>query len=37
MRYLDTTAKLGKKNVYAVIELNSAGIPSQPSAPVSVE
>jgi poly(3-hydroxybutyrate) depolymerase len=37
MRYVDTTAKPGKKIVYAVIELNSAGIPSQPSAPVSIE
>jgi hypothetical protein len=37
MRYVDTTAKAGKKTVYTVIELNSAGLPSRPSAPVSVE
>ncbi len=37
MRYLDTTANAGKKIVYTVIELNSAGIPSKPSAPASVE
>jgi hypothetical protein len=37
MRYVDATAKPGKKNVYAVIELNGAGIPSQPSALVSIE
>jgi hypothetical protein len=37
MRYLDTTAKPGKKTVYSVVEINSAGIPSKASAPVSVE
>jgi poly(3-hydroxybutyrate) depolymerase len=37
MRYLDTTAKPGKKIVYSVVEINSAGIPSKPSAPASVE
>jgi hypothetical protein len=37
MRYVDTTAKPGSKHLYSVVELNSAGIPSKPSAPVSVE
>jgi len=37
MRYVDTTAKPGKTNVYSVIEINSAGIPSKSSATVAVE
>jgi hypothetical protein len=34
---MDTKANAGKKIVDTVIELNSAGIPSEPSAPVSLE
>jgi hypothetical protein len=37
MRFVDTTAKPGQKHTYAVVELNSAGVPSKPSASVSVQ
>jgi len=37
MQYVDSTARPGTKHVYAVVELNSAGIPSKPSAPASIE
>jgi poly(3-hydroxybutyrate) depolymerase len=37
MRYVDTTAKPDKKNIYSVVEINSAGIPSKPSAIVTAE
>jgi len=37
MRYVDTTAKPDKKNVYSVMEINSAGIPSKASASVVAE
>ena len=37
MRFLDMTAEAGKKHVYTVVELNSAGIPSKPSVAVSIE
>jgi hypothetical protein len=32
MRYLDTTAKPGKKHVYTIISVNSVGLKSKPSA-----
>ena len=32
MRYVDTSAKPGEKHAYTIISINSAGIPSQPSA-----
>jgi pimeloyl-ACP methyl ester carboxylesterase len=31
MRYLDTSAKPGEKHTYAVVSVNSAGLPSRPS------
>jgi len=37
MRFVDATAKPGKRHVYTVVELNSAGIPSKGSAPASVD
>ena len=37
MRFVDTTAKAGKKHAYTVVELNSAGIPSKGSAAAIVE
>lgn len=37
MEFVDATAKPGKKHTYTVVELNSAGIPSKPSAPCSLE
>lgn len=37
MRYIDITAPPAKKNVYAILEINSAGIPSTPSASVAAE
>ena len=32
MRYVDTSAKPSEKHAYTIISINSAGIPSQPSA-----
>jgi hypothetical protein len=32
MRYVDTSAKPGEKHAYTIIGINSAGVPSQPSA-----
>jgi hypothetical protein len=32
MRYVDTSAKPGQKHAYTIISINSAGVPSQPSA-----
>jgi len=32
MRYLDASAKPGEKHAYGVLTLNSAGVPSEPSA-----
>ena len=32
MRYLDASAKLGEKHTYSVLTVNSAGLPSEPSA-----
>ncbi len=37
MKFVDTNARAGKKHVYTVVELNSAGIPSKSSAPASLE
>ena len=37
MRFVDTTAKPGRKHAYTVVELNSAGVPSKASMPVTVE
>jgi hypothetical protein len=36
MRYLDTSSHVGEKHTYTVITLNSAGGPSEPSAPATV-
>jgi pimeloyl-ACP methyl ester carboxylesterase len=36
MRYLDTSSHVGEKHTYTVITLNSAGVPSEPSAPATV-
>jgi hypothetical protein len=36
MRYLDTSSHAGEKHTYTVITLNSAGVPSEPSAPATV-
>jgi hypothetical protein len=36
MRYLDTSSHVGEKHTYTVITLNSAGVPSKPSAPATV-
>lgn len=32
MRYLDTSSRAGEKHTYTVITVNSAGVPSEPSA-----
>jgi hypothetical protein len=32
MRYLDKSAKPGEEHAYTIISINSAGVPSQPSA-----
>jgi hypothetical protein len=37
MSFVDATAKAGQKHSYAVVELNSAGVPSKPSASVSAQ
>jgi pimeloyl-ACP methyl ester carboxylesterase len=36
MRYLDTSSHSGEKHTYTVITVNSAGVPSEPSAPATV-
>ena len=36
MRYLDVSAKPGEKHIYSILSINSAGMPSAPSAEVSV-
>jgi hypothetical protein len=36
MRYLDASSHAGEKHTYKVITLNSAGVPSEPSAPATV-
>jgi hypothetical protein len=36
MRYWDTSSHAGEKHTYTVITLNSAGVPSEPSAPATV-
>ena len=35
--HVDVSAKLGTKHVYTVIALSSAGVPSMPSLPATVE
>ena len=37
MRHVDTSAQPGAKHVYTVIALSSAGVPSVPSLPATVE
>jgi hypothetical protein len=37
MMHVDTSAQAGVKHVYTVIALNSAGVPSVPSSPATVE
>jgi hypothetical protein len=37
MRHIDTSVQSGTKHVYTVIALSSAGVPSLPSLPASVE
>ena len=37
MRYLDTSASAGEKHAYTVVEVNSVGLKSQPSAVASVQ
>jgi hypothetical protein len=37
MRHVDLSAQLGGKHVYTVIALSSAGVPSMPSLPATVE
>jgi len=37
LRYVDTSAPAGVKHNYAVIALNSGGVPSLPSLPAAVE
>ena len=37
MRHVDTSAQPGAKHVYTVIALSSAGVPSMPSLPATVE
>ena len=32
MRYLDVSAKPGEKHTYSILTVNSAGVPSEPSA-----
>jgi len=36
MRYLDVSAKPGEKHTYSILTVNSAGVPSEPSAGVFV-
>ena len=36
MRYLDVSAKPGEKHTYSILTVNSAGVPSEPSAGVVV-
>ena len=36
IRYLDAAAKPGEKHTYSILTVNSAGVPSEPSAGVSV-
>jgi len=36
MRYLDVSAKPGEKHTYSVLTVNSAGVPSEPSAQVAI-
>jgi pimeloyl-ACP methyl ester carboxylesterase len=36
MRFSDTSSRAGEKHAYTVITLNSAGVPSEPSAPATV-
>ena len=35
--HVDVSAKLGTKHIYTVIALSSAGVPSMPSLPATVE
>jgi hypothetical protein len=37
MRYVDASAKAGEKHSYTVINVNSVGLKSQPSAAASVQ
>jgi hypothetical protein len=36
MRYLDVSAKPGEKHTYSILSVNSAGVPSEPSAPTPI-
>jgi hypothetical protein len=36
MRYLDVSAKPGEKHTYSVLTVNSAGVPSEPSAQAAI-
>ena len=36
MRYLDVSAKPGEKHTYSILTVNSAGMPSDPSAPAAI-
>jgi len=37
MRHIDTSSQPGAKHVYTVIALSSAGVPSMPSLPATIE
>ena len=37
MRHVDMSTQFGAKHVYTVIALSSAGVPSMPSLPATVE
>ena len=36
IRYLDASAKPGEKQTYSILTVNSAGVPSEPSAEVAI-
>ena len=36
MRYLDVSAKPGEKQTYSILTVNSAGVPSEPSAQAAI-
>ena len=36
MRYLDVSAKPGEKHTYSILAINSAGVPSEPSAQATI-
>ena len=36
MRYLDVSAKPGEKHTYCILTVNSAGVPSEPSAQAAI-